>query len=355
MNPLYIFLPLLSITLALILSSPLTLLAKKIDLLDKPNYRKLHLGRVPLIGGIMIYSAFVLSIAIFFSFNKFNQDYLCVFLGGTFLLVTGIIDDKFNINPIIKLVVQGIIAIKLCTCGFRVEYFFGLLGIGYIPTSIQYVLTLIVFLGVINAFNLIDGVDGLAGGISLICSVVFSIIALICGDVFVLLINLSLAGSILGFLRFNLSPNKKIFLGDSGSLLLGYLMVTSAILLLRQTDLFAHKNLFFSAIFSVLFIPVIDSIRVYINRIRKGKNPMKPDRTHLHHIVQVSVNNPRQTCKIIIGFTSVLIAMSFILTKVFGVTMMVLGVTLLFYIFSFLFMTNVKRKRWSRILDEINS
>jgi UDP-N-acetylmuramyl pentapeptide phosphotransferase/UDP-N-acetylglucosamine-1-phosphate transferase len=167
--------------------------------------------------------------------------------------------------------------------GIRITSFEGLFGIYDLPLVAQYTFTLLTIAGITNAFNLIDGIDGLAGGLGFTSLTILGLFLTMNGDIVSALIAFSLAGSIVAFLYFNFNP-AKIFLGDTGSLVLGFTIAVLCIRLMQVNTLTAlpHAPLF---ILSLVFIPVFDTIRVFATRMWKGKSPFQADRTHIHHLL----------------------------------------------------------------------
>ncbi|MGV7105240.1 glycosyltransferase family 4 protein [Flavobacterium sp. U410] len=276
----------LSLLLTLIFIPFIRSMAMKVNLVDKPNYRKVHLNAVPLIGGITI-ALVVFMVVLISGFREvFIKEYLSVFTGAFILLIVGIIDDKNDIPAKYRLAIQLILAFIIAFSGIRLTSLYGLFGIYEINVWIQYVLTILIITGVVNAFNLMDGVDGLIGGISLLGFVLFLFSALYFKDYFLVFLSTVFMGSIIGFLKFNLGK-KKIFMGDSGSLFIGFIMVTEAIKFLQKNVMLNHKTPDMVVLLLIVFfsIPVFDSLRVYLGRIKKGKSPFSADRSHLHHLL----------------------------------------------------------------------
>lgn len=293
---------LVSLIFSLVLVPVLKTLAMRIGLVDKPNARKVHQEAVPLVGGISIVITTVLALALSRMFmDKFQQN--AIWLAGAFLmLITGALDDRLNIRPIYRLVIQIASAYAVASSGVRIQSLYGLFGIEEISLPVQYILTIIVIAGVVNAYNLMDGIDGLLGGLTLVGASVLGIISYQLHQYDLTMLYAAITGSIIGFLRYNLSA-KKIFMGDAGSLLLGFILVVTAIKLLnatnKQNPTEQLKVLLLVA--GIFLVPVVDSLRVYRARIKKGESPFKADKTHLHHLfLLMGITHRRATFLIIV-------------------------------------------------------
>ena len=176
----------------------------------------------------------------------------------------------------------GLIALS----GIRIVSFEGLFGIYELPMMAQYTFTFLAIVGITNAFNLIDGIDGLAGGIGFMSLVILGLFLTLSGDVNTALIAFALSGGILAFMYFNLNP-ARIFMGDTGSLILGFVIAVLCIRLL-QVNIFSANSIIPHApvfVLGIVFIPVFDTIRVFATRIWRGKSPFVADKTHIHHLL----------------------------------------------------------------------
>jgi len=288
---LYIIIPALS-ALACGFSIPrIILLAKKKRLFDLPdNHRKIHKEVVPNLGGVGIFFSFIIIASIFIRFETFHTwNYLVA--AATVLFVVGIKDDIISLTPSKKFAAQILAAvITVYVADIRLHSLHGILGIYVMPGWISIAFSIIGCIFVTNAFNLIDGIDGLAGTIGVLCSFALGTCLFIQGNYSAAYVALALMGSLIGFLRYNIAP-AKIFMGDSGSLFIGFTISVLSIIFINSFN--PENNLLASFIhapkgalifaLSVLFIPVFDSFRVFITRIAKGHHPFHADRTHLHH------------------------------------------------------------------------
>lgn len=260
-------------------------LAIQLGLVDKPNARKVHITPIPLVGGISVWTSALIALLVIAGDQVQTEFTTFLFTGSGLLLLMGTIDDKANLNPLLKLFVQLLLGHMAFTHGIKIESFYGVFGIETLSENLQYVVTIVVIAGVINAINLMDGIDGLAALLSIIMIAGFSWIAYQTGNHELIALYAALAGALISFLRFNFSKTRKIFMGDAGSLFLGFIMVTSGIYFLGKTPNSNESEVIMPTVVGLLFIPVIDSLRVYVGRLYYGKSPFRPDKTHFHHLM----------------------------------------------------------------------
>ena len=259
--------------------------SKKYKLLDEPNDRSSHKTSTPTMGGVgIVISMFVTNIIanLFFNF-QFSWYIVISYLA---LMIVGIWDDLSNLKPTHKLLVELVIAVLMFYEGVFINDMHGYFGLHILPGYISVAINIILIVGVVNAFNLIDGIDGLAGGLGLINSIVFGILFYAKGDYQFAMLSFVLAGGLLGFLYYNYNP-AKIFMGDTGSLVLGFMMVIFSIRVFN----FHEVVMFHKAIQTILIvpalllIPIYDMCRLFIERILNGKHPFYADRNHIHHLL----------------------------------------------------------------------
>lgn len=256
--------------------------AKKVQLIDLPSKRKVHSGEIPIIGGICIFIGF--NISVLGHYNDFNLMLACSFI-GFFILLLGLIDDFYPLSPLYKILAQiSIISLMVYATGYKFDTFghsFGLtnqISLGLF----SYPVTILGIVFVINAYNLMDGTDGLLGLLVFLALVGIKITDIIDGIYFIHPIFLALMGSLISFLWFNLITNRnKIFLGDAGSLYLGYII---SFLLLYKTQ--NSQNFSPTYALWIIAIPVFDAISVILYRFKKSRELFIPDRNHLHHFLQ---------------------------------------------------------------------
>lgn len=282
-----IFASLLSFLVAFV-SIPLVIKFSDLkQIFDHPGIRKVHFVPIPSLGGIGIYVAISFSVLtmVDFSTNPAIQYFSAASLIIFFL---GMKDDIMRLSPMKKFSGQLLAAFILTYQGhYELHSFSGFLGIHELHPLIATVFTYLTILLIINAFNLIDGVDGLAGMLGLIATLFFGVVFAIENDYAHAILAFSSAAGILAFLIYNFSP-ARIFLGDTGSLLVGLI---NSVLVIRFINIEAQPDtvLNFSAApaigVAVLFIPILDTIRVSIIRVFSGRSPFEPDVNHIHHIL----------------------------------------------------------------------
>lgn len=281
---------------------------KKIGI-SHPDHRKIHKKPVSQIGGIAIYISFLIAILIF---TKFERQLFTIIFSASIVFLLGLKDDLKEIPAIIKLVVQIISAILLIISGVKINFLsnpFGeiiYLGIFSIPVTLLWIV------GIINALNFIDGLDGLACGISIISGIIFFLLSIVMEKTEINLFILSSAviGSCAGFLRYNFHP-AKIFMGDCGAYFLGFILSSIAII-------GAFKSVATLAILApvlILGIPILDVILSIIRRIKKGESTFTPDKEHLHHKLLEMGLSQRQTVLLIYLANLILGAIALILVK----------------------------------------
>lgn len=260
-------------------------IVNKYKLYDKPNERKEHRSPVPTLGGVAVMAGFISSIFLWLSFNT-TPEQICFFFSLAILFGMGIMDDLKDLPARNKFMIQLALATLIALSGTRITSFNGLLGLETLPLFSQYLFTILIIVGVTNSFNLIDGIDGLAGGIGFMSLVTLGIFISLNGDFASALIAFALAGGLLAFLYFNFNP-AKIFMGDTGSLVLGFVISFLCIKLLQANTnaafpVLPHAVVF---IFGIVLIPIFDTLRVFAYRILRGKSPFSADRTHIHHLL----------------------------------------------------------------------
>ena len=281
-------------------------LGKKFNIYDFPDKRKEHQKPIIRIGGLGIVLSYYLSI---FLLSIISNVYLNIdFLGNFsksililpfFIFLIGFIDDKYAISPLLRLIFQISISIFAWHAGIRIEAI-DISFLGYEPIIIFKLLSLLVTIlwlsGMTNAINWVDGSNGIAGGISFISLISISIMSYFYGNNQITFLAITLAGSSLGFLNFNLKPNK-IIMGDSGSNFLGFNLALFS--LIGTSRVFTVNDINFELFniipFLIFFIPIFDMTRILFLRILDGASPFLPDKRHLHHFLLMRGNSVMNT------------------------------------------------------------
>ncbi len=320
--------------------------AKRKRLLDLPdNERKLHKRIVPNLGGVGIFFAFIIATSLFInpaSFGKWNYITAAVLI----LFITGVKDDLVQISPSKKFLAQLAAAIIIvCLADIRIKSLDGLLGVGEMPVWISMAFSIVGCVFVTNAFNLIDGIDGLAGSIGALIATIFGVMLAYEGETSSAIIAFSLTGAIVGFLKSNLSP-AKIFMGDTGSLIIGFAIAAIGIMFINSFHpgtpvmgfIYTSSGCLTTAL-AILFIPVFDTFRVFTMRIIKGRSPFSADRTHLHHYLLDLGLTHSQTVATILGANICIILVS-VLLQPYGMNwgiagLLATGFTMLAVLFAF--------------------
>lgn len=266
---------LLIFIIALVFSIIATPLARRLALaggvVDAPNARKVHKTPTPLLGGAAIYLAFIIAVAVFGTRQEIRQ-LVGVIVGATFISAVGVIDDVRGLRPAVKLVAQLIAACILPLVGLHVRLF---------PIeALNWALTVFWIVGVTNALNLLDNMDGLSGGIAAIGAAHFLLLAAINGQFLVGALSAALLGACIGFLRYNFNP-ASIFMGDTGSLFIGFVLAAIGI----KLRFFGNTYIVTWMVpIVVLLLPIFDTSLVFVSRLRRGLNPLTtPGKDHLSH------------------------------------------------------------------------
>lgn len=259
---------------ALVLAIGITPLMRKVALrlgvTDKPNARKIHSSPVPLLGGVAIYLAFIATLWLFGE-RVYIHQVVGIFVGATLVSLMGVIDDRWGLGSYVKLAGQIVAAAILIYSGVSVRLF------GFPWDTL---ITLVWVVGITNAMNLLDNMDGLSGGIAMIAAIFFALLAALSDQYLVGTLAAALAGACAGFLFYNWNP-AHVFMGDSGSLFLGFLLAAVGIKLRFPSNI----NLVTWMIpVMVLGVPIFDTTLVFVSRLRRGQNPLTtPGKDHLSH------------------------------------------------------------------------
>lgn len=280
-----------ALIISLISIPQIILVATKKKLYDTPdNDRKIHLRVIPNLGGIGIFFGFITTASLFISplaFEKWNY----IIASSLLLFLVGIADDLVSLSPPKKFLTQFVAAfIVVCLADIRLKSLHGIFGVyGDLPYWWSVIFSIVGIIFVTNAYNLIDGIDGLAGSIAVLSTLMLGTTLAGFGHPGAACLAFCLLGGIVGFLKYNISP-AKIFMGDTGSLLIGFVISLLCILSVNSFNAFtAYASFIHSQAgalvigLSFLFVPVFDTFRVFTTRLMKGVSPFKADRTHLHH------------------------------------------------------------------------
>ncbi len=323
------------------ISTPLVKrLAFKVGAVDQPSARRINTVPMPRMGGLAIYIGFVASLLIFTTPSK---QILGILLGSIVIVALGVFDDIYSLKPILKLFFQAIAALIPIMFGLKISQindFFSVTNSEYIKLGIFSIpLTLIWIVALINAVNWIDGLDGLACGVCTISSVSIFIILAQLGDPVTALIIAALAGACIGFLPFNFNP-AKIFMGDTGSMFLGYILATVSI-----SGMFKWYAIVTYAIpFLLMGFPIFELLFSSIRRICHGQSPFHADKGHIHHRLLGIGMNQKQAVATLYTLTSILCLLAVILATSDIIKILIsLAVTIISAVWAFVLRPHLHR------------
>lgn len=322
----------------------------KYNVLDRSGGRKIHIGTKVNMGGIVIFLGFMASYIIAIP-SLIAYEELDLVLSFALLLciivVIGVRDDIKSLSPKVKLVVEIIIGMFICKIGIRIDNFYGLFGVNELPTWISYSFSIFFFIVVANAYNLIDGVDGQSGVQALI-----TIIPLLLFFLFIVpdhgykvgfgnaqfwsVITISLSGAIIAYLYYNWYPSK-VFMGDTGSIFIGLMLACIMIVAIKYNgELGSNAKIFgheikskIGVVVMMFYMPLVDTLRVFVCRAMKKKSPFSPDRSHIHHFI-LRTGGTHQRCVFTtliysVLYSSIGIILSLFLTDLYFIMFMVLA------------------------------
>ncbi|MBT9186947.1 glycosyltransferase family 4 protein [Zobellia russellii] len=337
-------------------------------LMDDPNQRSSHKMKTPTLGGIAFYCTLIF--ALFFIRDRDLFDEAMYMIPAlTVLFIIGLKDDLVVISPGAKLLAQVFaIFFILINPSFTIHSLNGFLNINEIPYYLYLIIAGFMMITIINSYNLIDGIDGLASVVGIVIMVIYTTIFYMTGEYFFALISITMNASLMAFLGFNLSSDKKIFMGDTGSLIVGLIIsiLTLKFLALRPTVYtelpFLLENAPLIAI-SILIVPLFDTARVFAIRIANKKGPFSPDRNHTHHVLIDYWGLTHKQASFIIGCFNLLFVMLFIVlgstAKNLGMVIMLVSVVIvlgyIFFKYNYSFATLKQKILLKRKVDRIKS
>ncbi len=342
------YLPLVSITFVMALVAVAMFVPKvqdfahKIGALQRGGGRRVHIGAIPNIGGIAIFGGFLIALLVGSVIkpgllDAYRVELLAILLGGALMTLVGFIDDIWEVPPTMRLATQfvaaGILVVNGVTIDYLTNYFSYFSGTPLLVfgQTLSVLVTLLWVVGFTNAFNFIDGLDGLSSGIAAIASLSLLTVAMqLPGAGAAVLLLAALAGSSLGFLRHNFNP-AKIYMGDSGAYMLGYILAATSVLgTLKFT-----ATLTVVAPILILGVPVFNIAQVTVRRLSRGKSPALADNDHLHDIIRLQSGSKRFTV-LVLWFTTLLLGTcgmmlsrtppEFIYLTVIGTVVLIAGV-----------------------------
>ncbi|MDI9355588.1 MAG: MraY family glycosyltransferase [Chitinophagaceae bacterium] len=273
----------------------------KNNIIDSPGGRKIHKENTPSMGGICIVFGALFSVILWVGLKQLTDIRMLIF-SVLIIFIVGLRDDIVNLSAKQKLLGQVCAALLVTIYGkIYITSLGGFIGIYDIPLYVSILLSTFIIISITNAFNLIDGIDGLSGGFSIVSFLFFGIWFYLNEKYIYSLFTFSFIGAVMGFMIYNWNP-AKIFMGDTGALSLGFLLSVFSIIFIELNNSlpFHHIYKFESSIGSaigIVFLPILDTTRVFIKRILKGKSPLKPDKGHMHHfLTRIGYSHGYTTC-----------------------------------------------------------
>jgi len=302
------------------------------NLLDRPNERTMHTKLTPRLGGLGIFAGFFSALTMFGDFQTDDLGVQMLLAGSVILFFIGLKDDIIPVSAFKKFFMQMIAtSIVVFFGGVRITSFYGFFDIIGLEEGVSYGVTFFVLIGLTNAINLIDGLDGLAGSIVLFISVFFGGCFLIVGSPYAF-VAFSLAGAVFGFLRYNFHK-AKIFMGDTGSLLSGFVI---AVLAVKAINLNITAMNMPAMTLSVLIIPIVDTLRVFGIRTLEGKSPFTADKKHLHHVLSFYGIGSREVVGILLLVNFLFVFSVYLLGIEYSINILVMYIVSLSLFFLFL-------------------
>lgn len=344
MNYLFIFMAfVISAFIAWHIIPRILMISLRKRLFDMPDERKIHKRAIPRLGGVSFFPTILLSCCAVLALRTLTGYGIsllsavhilpeCLFLvcGMTLLYLTGIADDLIGVRYRQKFVIQILCACLFPIAGLWINNFYGLFGIYAVSEWIGIPFTILTVVFITNAINLIDGIDGLASGLSCVALFVLGFLFLEKSLWLYVMLAFSTVGVLIPFFYYNVFGRadraRKIFMGDTGSLTLGYILSFLAIKYSQDNiDMTSYTDGAFLIAFSTLIIPSFDVIRVVLVRIRNGKNPFEPDKNHIHHKFLSMGFTPRKAMKIILLISCVFSSLNILLIPYINNTVILLG------------------------------
>lgn len=311
--------------------------SQKMGLIDVPNERKIHHGKISRLGGVAIWVSVMLTFLflVLLSYYPKGQGLSAIITGGSLMFLMGLIDDVYCLNAKFKFFIQIAIATIVILLGIRIETFYNPFGANIELGVFSYPITLLWIVGITNAINLIDGIDGLAGSIVSISALAIGIVSLVLAPAYSInaLIAFILMGAMCAFLTFNYNP-AKIFMGDSGALYAGFLLATLSITGIVKVS---HGISMYLPIL-ILAVPLMDLAYSSIRRIMKGTSPFVADSEHIHHKMLHAGYSQDKLVLILASFSMVCALLSIIVvstkSKFIIITLSLIGVLIILNIVS---------------------
>ncbi len=314
------------------------LIAFRKNLFDAPDPRKIHKGTVPRLGGIAFFPAIIFSLFLLFGVGMLMHqagvlaELSSMVMPLSFIIcalvviyLVGMADDLVGVKYRAKFVAQIICALLICSGGIILDDFHGFLSLHILPDWVAILLTVILTVFITNAINLIDGIDGLASGLSAIACLFYAWVFYGVGLYLYSVLAVATLGALVPFFLYNVWGNvtkhRKIFMGDTGALTIGLILSVLSIRICHLPAL-AHGGNPAAVAFAPLLIPCLDVVRVYLHRLKSGRNPFLPDKTHIHHKLLALGMRQRVAMPCIIGASALLTLANYILSGTIDITLL---------------------------------
>ncbi len=338
------------------------LIAFRKNLFDETNERKIHQGRVPRLGGIAFVPAIIFSFAFVVGLSLLPQttDFMPEMelaqkralsfgvCGLMMLYLVGVADDLIGVLYRAKFIVQILVACFLVLGGVWINNLHGFCGVEQWPDLCGCMLTILVCVFFVNAINLIDGIDGLASGLSSVALICYGFTFALSGDIYNAMVAFATLAALMQFFYYNVfgstKKRKKIFMGDTGALCIGFILTYLSIIIARKHDFdFINANPIIVA-FAPMLVPCLDVVRVFFNRIRNGVNPFKPDRTHIHHkLLALGMSTPRAMVNILL-ISVIYVGINVALSPYVNSAFLLLADVILWFMYSRWLTIRIRRK-----------
>lgn len=304
--------------------------SRHLNLYERNKKRSSHNGNTPTFGGVAIFIGFVISAAIFYP-ESLNHQFRYILVALVALFFTGMKDDLLVIDSRKKFLIQIIVSLIIVLLGdIRITSFYGIANIHEIPYFVSVIFSVFVITLITNAFNLIDGIDGLSSGVAILVTTVFGTLFILSGEHDLAIESFLLTGSLVAFFRYNVfSKKNKLFLGDTGSLIIGFLVAIISINFLESDkikDLTGILRSVPAITIGILIVPLFDTLRVFVLRLFGGDPPFQADRKHIHHRLLAMGFTHLQATLIILGANFLIIGVVILLKDLRG--LLITGIVL---------------------------
>lgn len=289
----------------------------KRNIFDKPGGRKIHKAVTPSMGGIAIFVGLMLAVLLWMPL-KGVQQFKYIFGASILMFIVGLRDDLIPVRPLVKLSAQVLASVMVVSLSnVQLRSLYGLLGIHEIPYMVALMISIFTIIVITNSYNLIDGLDGLAGSIGVICFLSYGLYFFLVDDIWYSMLCLGMVGALVAFLNFNWEPSR-IFMGDTGALLIGFLLSVVTIHFIdfnthlpKMSQFKVHSPVGIAV--AIVIMPLFDTLRVFISRAMRKQSPFSPDKTHIHHLIMRLGFTHQGTTLILILVNIVFVVTAFIL------------------------------------------